>query len=372
MTFPFDQVVLRTVRLPLKEPFRSPLGTVAERESIIVELQGQGISGWGEAAPLPFPGYSHETPETVRFILGHFLLPQFFQEKPGDLNVFQKLLNQTVGNPFARASLEMAYWDWLAKSQDIPLYQLLSGTRTEIQVGVAVGLHSEVDQTLAEIEERLTKGYARIKIKIAPGNDVALVAAVFKRFPSISLMVDANSAYRLSDLEIFRALDEFPLLMIEQPLGRHDFVDHAALQQKIKHPICLDESIEHLDSARTAIALKSCRIINIKPGRVGGLAVAKAIHDICAQQNVGVWCGGMLETGIGRAHNMALATLPNFSYPGDISGSSRYFDQDIVEPEIQLSAQGSLKLSSSPGIGVEVSKAFLQRFTTQSSTYPTR
>lgn len=353
--------------MPLKSPFRSPLGTVLERESIIVELQGEGISGWAEAAPLPFPGYSHETPETVRHILNQFLLPQFFRERPGDLAALCKLLNRTVGNPFARASLEMAYWDWLAKSKNIPLYQLLGGQRTEIQVGAAVGLHAEAEQTLDEIEEQLDLGYARIKIKIAPGNDIEVVKSVFKQFPEISLMVDANSAYQPSDEHIFYQLDEFPLLMIEQPLGMHDLVEHAALQRKIKHSICLDESIEHLDGARTALALKSCRIINIKPGRVGGFSEAKAIRDLCAENNIGVWCGGMLETGIGRAHNMALATLPNFLYPGDISASSRYFQEDLVEPEIKLSPRGTLHVSSSPGIGVTVSKALLNRYTTQST-----
>ncbi len=366
--FPIDEIAIHVVRMPLIEPFTTSFGTVQDRDQILIEVRGGGISGWGEAAVLPFPFYNPETPQTALHILKDFAIPMFFKAQPVHPAEVNALFERIVGHRIARGGLEMAYWDWYAKSKGQPLFRMLGATRSAIPVGVSVPLFKDEAVLLERIEGFLGKGYQRIKIKIEPGRDLALVQQIVKRFGKIPLMVDANSAYSLSDLPLFRALDEFGLMMIEQPLREGDIYEHSLLQKQIHTPICLDESIEHLHHATAATALGSCKIINIKMGRVGGIAESQKIHDYCARNDIGVWCGGMLETGVGRAHNMTIASLPNFCFPGDISESKRYYHEDIVSPDITLSPQGTLSLQEAPGIGFEVDRARLTRYTRATET----
>ncbi|MBN8549111.1 MAG: o-succinylbenzoate synthase [Deltaproteobacteria bacterium] len=363
MSFQIEEVVVRIVRLPLIEPFRVSFGTVKDRDQIVVELRGGGISGWGESAVLPFPFYNHETPGTAQHILKDFAIPLFKKERPTSPQETNRVFEKIVGHRIARSGVEMAYWDWEAKAKGIPLYKHLGGTRSEVPVGISVPLFDDINVLLDRIAGFLEKGYHKIKIKIGPGEDLKLVEAIYTRFGEIPLMVDANSAYTLEHISLFKDLDRFKLMMIEQPLRHDDIFDHAKLQREIKNPICLDESIEHVHDAASAIELGSCKIINIKPGRVGGLTESKKIHDLAAQHGVGVWCGGMLETGIGRAANIAIATLPNYKYPGDIGESARYYHEDIVDPSIALSPRGTMVLPDKPGIGFDVNLERLKKYT---------
>lgn len=368
-SFPIEKVVVRVVSLPLKAPFTTSFGTIAKREQIIVEIVGGGFSGWGESAVLPFPFYNPETLTTARHILADFAIPIFFQDAAIEPEILSDALDRIVGNRIARSGLEMALWDWSAKSAGIPLYRKLGGVRNEIAVGVSIGIQSDIGALLDSIAKFQQEGYQRIKIKIAPGNDLQLLEAIFSKFPDVPLMVDANSAYSLDDLGTLKAIDAYKLLMIEQPLREDDIYQHSILQKQLRNAICLDESIEHEHDAQTAIELGSCRVINIKPGRVGGLTQSRRIHDRAQKAGLVVWCGGMIETGIGRAANMAIATLPQFTFPGDISESRRHFHDDFVEPEITLSAGGKLIIPEKPGIGFEVNREKLERYTLQSETF---
>ncbi|RMG43122.1 MAG: o-succinylbenzoate synthase, partial [Candidatus Dadabacteria bacterium] len=309
-------------------------------------------------------------PRTLLAVLEDFVIPLFFKEQPETPGDAFQVLSKIAGNCIARAGLEMAYWDWYAKSKEMPLYRILGGERDEVPVGISVPLKPNTQELLDTISAALDKGYRKIKVKIEPGRDIDIVEKIYAHFGAgIPLMVDANFAYTLDDIDIFRALDHYDLMMIEQPLLRTDLLMHARLQSRIKNSICLDESIEHLDDARVAAELGSCRVINIKPSRVGGITEAIAIHDYVAGHGIKVWCGGMLETGIGRAANMALATLPNFQFPGDISESARYYKKDIVEPEIRLTPEGTLKLSDKPGIGFDIDIDFLEKITLERKVY---
>lgn len=357
-----DAIKLHILKLPLIEPFVSSQGTVFDREQVIVEVIGEGISGWGEAAVLPVPFYMAETPKTAVHILKDFLIPITIKSQPQTPWELVNSFCHIVGNPAAKAGLELAFWDWYAKLLKQPLYRLLGGSTDRIQVGVSLPLYEDDAKLLERIDKFLNDGYPRIKIKISPGRDLNSVATIFSSFPKIRLMVDANASYTLKDLEILRGLDNFPLMMIEQPLRHGDLLQHAELQEQIKTPICLDESITNNFDARAAIRLGSCKVANIKPSRVGGLIESIAIHNTFKDAGLGVWCGGMLETGIGRAHNMALSTLPNFIFPGDISESSRYYHEDLLDPAITLEAGGTLKLRDAPGIGFSVSQKALAKF----------
>lgn len=367
--FGIEAVVVRVVRLPVVEPFPTVFGTIGERDQVIVEVKGRGISGWGEAAVLPFPFYNHETPATALHALRDFLVPLFFRARPTAPVDVAAAFDVVVGHRIARAGLEMAYWDWFARVRGEPLYRLLGGRRVEIPAGVAVPLAADEAVVLDRIARFLSEGYQRIKIKITPERDVALVAAIRRRFGSIPLMVDANSAYDTASAERLCQLDEFNLLMIEQPLRRDDLLEHAELQRRLKTPVCLDESIEHVHAARAAFDLGSCRIVNIKPGRVGGLTEATRIHDLAVERGYGVWCGGLLETGVGRAANLALASLPGFSYPGDISASARYFHDDIVTPAIVLTPRGTIAIPDAPGMGYTVDEARLKTYTRHTEVF---
>ena len=349
-----EQVEIRHVALPLIHPFETSFGREEVRETILVAVNGGGLTGWGEAATSAGPWYEYETVQTCWHILSEFLGPQVVGQQVTAAEDVVGLMAPVRGHNIAKMGLEAAVWDLVAKGQGRSVSELLGGVRYRIPVGVSIGVQASMAALLKRIGEFWEQGYGRIKIKIKPGWDVEVLRQVREHFPAVPLMVDANSAYSLADVDTLVALDEFDLMMIEQPLAYDDLVDHAELQQRLETPICLDESVPSLAAARAALALGSGRILNIKPARVGGLAVARAIHDLCYRHDVPVWCGGMLETGIGRAHNVALASLPGFVLPGDISASARYFHQDLVEPPFRIHADSTMAVPTGLGIGVEV------------------
>lgn len=349
-----DRVELYHVRLPLVQPFETSFGREDARDTVIVAVRGGGLMGWGEAATSVGPWYEYETVETCWHVLRDFLGPRVAGQEMSSPDDAARLMAPVRGHHLAKMGLEAAVWDLLGQAQGCSIAQLLGGTRERVAVGVSIGVQASVPALLDRIEEYQAQGYNRIKCKIKPGWDVDVVRQVRERFPDVPLMVDANSAYTLADADRLAALDEHDLLMIEQPLPYDDLVDHADLQRRLRTPICLDESVPSLAAARAAVALGSGRIVNIKPGRVGGLTVARAIHDLCRENGWPVWCGGMLETGIGRAHNVALASLPGFTLPGDISASARYFHRDIVEPEFVVNDDSTMTVPTGPGIGVAV------------------
>jgi len=356
MTVPvrIDRLRLRLVRLPLVAFFETSFGRVYERRFIIVQLGGDGVEGLGECVADVDPYYSPETNVTAWHVIKDFLAPLVLGRTfaaPAD--VFPALA-RVRGHNMAKAAIEMAAWDLAARAANEPLSRLLGGTRTEIASGVSIGIQDSLDQLAGKIETERAAGYQRIKIKVKPGWDVAAVEMVRARFGSIPLMVDANAAYTRADAAHLAGLDRFDLMMIEQPLEYDDIRDHAALQARLRTPICLDESIHSPRHAEEAIALAACRVINIKPGRLGGFAQSIRVHDLCATHGIPVWHGGMLESGIGRAHNIHLASLPNFSLPGDIAASKRYFQPDLIEPPVTVSARGTIAVPAGAGIGVGV------------------
>ena len=358
MTLRFDRIVLREIRLPLKQPFRISSGMVTERRIALVELQHpDGISGWGECVAGEQPNYSPETIDTAWWAIRTWVAPRVRGADLPSPNAVSEILDRDFrGHRMAKAAVEMASWELAARLEGVPLARMLGGTRDEIATGISLGIQSS-PEALVELALAARKnGYNKIKIKIAPGTDVEFVSAVREALgPTAHLAVDANSAYTLDDSAVLRRLDTFNLVMIEQPLGREDLVRHAALQQSLRTPLCLDESITDLERAQDMVTLGSGRIINIKPGRVGGFASSLAIHDYCWAQHVPVWCGGMLESGIGRAHNVALASLPNVTLPGDLSPSSRYWERDVVTPEWTMDERGMVRVPlDAPGMGVTV------------------
>lgn len=348
-----QKITLREIHLQLLSPFQTSFGTTQLRRIPLVEVQtGQGITGWGESTAGEDPYYSYETIETTWHILRDFLWPMIKGREIHAPEVFD-MFSLVRGHNMAKAGLEEAIWDAEAREKNVPLWKLLGGTRQEIPCGVSIGIQPSIAELLAKVESELAAGYQRIKIKIKPGTDIDLVRALRQRFPRIRLMVDANSAYTLADIPLLKQLDDFYLIMIEQPLGWDDIYSHAALQRELQTPICLDECIHDLEHARAAIELHACRIINIKIGRVGGHTSARRIHDLAQSKSIPVWCGGMLESGIGRAHNIAMSTLANFSLPGDVSASKRYWTEDVIEPEVQVTPRGTIVAPSGPGIGFE-------------------
>ena len=358
-----DRIELRHIKMHLVAPFETSFGVETDEEHIIVRVDGDGVTGWGECPAGAEPFYSYETTQTAWHILRDFLIPAVLHQHIASIDEAAALTARVRGHNMAKAGLEFALWDAFAKARGVSLAKALGGTRDRIAVGVSIGIQPSPDALVKRVERYLAEGYRRIKIKIAPGRDLAFIAAVRQVFPDILLQVDANSAYTLADVAALRAMDDYRLLLIEQPLGYDDIFDHAKLQRELKTPICLDESIHSLADAQAALELGSCRIINIKPARVGGFTESKRIHDLCAARGAPVWHGGMLESGIGRAGNVALASLPNFTLPGDISASKRYFAQDIVEPEFQVAADGTMAVPTQPGIGVQVMQDRLERVT---------
>jgi len=345
------KITLREIHIPLIAPFETSFGSTSLRRILLVEADVDGISGWGECTAGENPYYSYETVETARHIIRDFLWPML---KGRELNAAAEvfdLLAQVRGHNMAKAAVEIAIWDAEAKQKNLPLAKLLGGAREEISSGVSIGIQPSIEVLIAKVEKELAAGYQRVKIKIKPGNDVEPARALRQRFPRLRLMVDANSAYSLEDALLLQQLDQFFLIMIEQPLGYDDLYSHAALQRQLETPICLDECIHDIEHARAAIEIAACKIINMKLGRVGGHTAARRIHDLCQSKSIPVWCGGMLESGIGRAHNIAMSTLPNFTLPGDVSASRRYWSEDIIEPEVEVTPKGTIRVPTAPGIG---------------------
>lgn len=358
-----EQIELREIRLPLVAPFETSFGVTTERRIILVRVWSEGLSGWGECTCNEGPFYNHEGTDMAWIVLRDFAAPFTIGHEISGPDEAAALTARIRGNRMARAAIETAIWDLEAKREGVPLWQLLGGTLTEIPCGVSIGLQESDAALLRKIETELTAGYQRIKLKIKPGRDYEMVRAVRREFPEINLTVDANSAYTLNDIELLRRLDEFDLMLIEQPLAYDDIIDHATLQRQIASPICLDESILSRDDARKALDLEACRIINIKLGRVAGHLEAKKIETFCRNRNIPVWSGGMLEAGIGRAHNIAMATQAGFTLPGDISASKRYWTQDIITPEVEVTSRGTIIRRHEPGIGYEVNESRLAQLT---------
>jgi O-succinylbenzoate synthase len=352
--FRIERLRLRLIRLPLVAFFETSFSRVYDKTFILVSLDGGGVEGLGECVADADPYYSAETNVTAWHLIKDFIAPLVLGRTFADPREVFPSLARVRGHHMAKAAVEMAAWDLAARSRQAPLSRLLGGTRAEIASGVSIGIQDSLDDLAAKVGKELDAGYRRIKIKIKPGWDVAAVEAIRARFGGVPLMVDANAAYTLADADRLAALDRFDLMMIEQPLEYDDVRDHAALQRRIATPVCLDESIHSVRAAEEAIALGACRIINIKPGRVGGHAESIRLHDLCASHGIPVWHGGMLESGIGRAHNIHLASLPNFSLPGDIAASRRYFVPDLIEPGIEVSRNGTVPVPTGPGIGVTV------------------
>jgi o-succinylbenzoate synthase len=358
-----DRLELRLCRLPLVSFFETSFGRSYDRTFLLVRIEGDGHEGWGEAVAEANPYYSSETTETAWHIITEFLAPRVLGRVFEHPREIYAALGGVRGHHMAKAAVEMAGWDLHARIDGVPLSQALGGTRARIASGVSIGIQDSLPQLQETVARELAAGYQRIKIKIKPGWDLAAVETVRAAFGAVPLMVDANAAYTLEDGEHLARLDRFDLMMIEQPLEYDDVMDHVALQRRLTTPICLDESIHTVRIARDALAAGACRIINIKPGRVGGHHESIRLHDLCAEQGVPVWHGGMLETGIGRTHNIHLASLPNFSLPGDIAASKRYYAADLIDPPVEVAADGTIAVPDGPGLGVRVLNDRVERAT---------
>jgi O-succinylbenzoate synthase len=362
------EVKLHHLEMKLVSPFQSSIETVYKRESMLIEvLDRTGQIGWGEVVAFSSPWYTEETIGTCHHMLKSFLIPELLKKPYQNPEAFIDSFSYIRRNQMAKAAIEGAVWDLYAKGQAKPLAAILGGTNNQIDSGVVVGMAS-IDHMLEKIGEHVSDGYKRIKVKIKPGLDAVLLQEIRNRFPDVPLMADANSAYTLDDISLLKQLDEYNLLMIEQPLAHDDIIDHAVLQSQLETPVCLDESIITLNDAKKAIQLGSCRVINIKPGRVGGLFESKKIHDYCLQHSIPVWVGGMLETGVSRAHNIALASLPNFTIPGDISASARYWEEDIISPPVTVH-NGKIDVPREPGLGFEVNRSKLAKYCTHTERF---
>ncbi len=363
-----DAIVLREIQMPLVRPFETSFGVTRNRRIVLAEVQSEGLSGWGECTAGEHPFFSGESTDSAWQVLVNELGPMLAAESPEHGGECPRILGAVRGNPMAKAALENAIWDLEAQRDGISLSQLIGGVRESIACGVSLGIQSSIPELLAIVERELDAGYRRIKLKCKPGWDVEVFERVRSRWPGILLSCDANSAYRLHDQELLESFDAFDLLMIEQPLWHDDFYFHSMLQKRINTPICLDESIRNRRDALAAIEMESCRIINLKLGRVGGFSEAIAVHNAAMERGIPVWCGGMLESGIGRAHNIALSTLEGFTLPGDVSASARYWAQDIVEPEITVSREGEIAVPDTPGRGYEVRTDLIEKLTVRKET----
>lgn len=352
-------IEMRLLRLDLVEPFETSFGAVSSRLIVLVKLEAEGLEGWGEIVAGERPLYSYETVGTVAHVLREFLAPAVLRAPLTGLAELAGRLDVYRGHPMARAGLELAFVDLVARAKRESIASVLGGAQARIPAGVSLGIQGRIPDLLERIERYVGLGYRRIKLKIKPGWDVDVLREVRRLHPGIPLSVDANAAYTLADREHLRQLDRFGLLMIEQPLEHDDLIDHAELQRALTTPICLDESIGGVRAARQALDLGSCRVINLKVGRVGGYSQALAIHDLCLPRGIPLWCGGMLESGVGRAHNIALASLPGFTMPGDISASRRYFARDIIVPEVEVDADGTVAVPRSAGLGFEIDRDFV-------------
>jgi O-succinylbenzoate synthase len=380
-----ERAVLREVRLRLREPFETSHGRVHDRPVLLLTLHSEGLEAWGECVALAEPSYTAETTDTAWDVLNHHVLPHVvgrevrpLSSTPGPTgegdrgaSPIERLVEPARwirGHPMALATVEMAAWDLAARADGVSLSDALGGTRERVPAGISLGLAPSVEALIESVDRALADGYARVKLKIAPGRDTEVVGEVRARFPEAALSVDANCAYALADAPRLTELDALHLEMLEQPLAHDDLVDHARLQELMRTPICLDESIDSEGAAAAAIELGSCRVLNLKPGRVGGYAASVSIHDLMVAEGIPVWCGGMLETGVGRAHNLALASLPGFTLPGDLSASRRYWERDIVSPEHEV-AEGHMRVPTGPGIGVEVDVERIEDLTVRKASF---
>ena len=365
-----ERITLRQIRMPLVHFFETSFGRTTERHIILVEVHGEGVSGWGEVTAGENPFYNEEWTAAAWMILRDYVAPRVLGRSLAGAEEVGPLSAHIRGHRMARGGLEAAVWDLEARRQGIPLWQKIGApgacpARRQIPCGVSIGIQNTLPQLLETIERELAAGYQRIKIKIKPGWDVDVVRQVRERFPAIKLMADANSAYTLADADHLRRLDDFYLMMIEQPLSHDDIIDHAELQSKLATPLCLDESIRTAHHVEQAVRLRACGIINIKLGRVGGFAEARRVHDAAQAAGIPVWCGGMLESGLGRAHNIALSTLPNFVLPGDVSASRRYWQRDIVHPPVETTPQGTIVVRDHPGFGYDLDTDYIRHLTVQ-------
>ena len=364
-----EVITLREIQMPLVHFFETSFGRVYNRRILLLTAHCEGIDGWSECVAGEDPYYSSEWTETAWPVIQHYLAPAVLGRSLTSARERVAWMTKVRGHQMAKAAVENALWDAEAHQKQQPLWKLLGGSRREIQCGVSIGIQDSVEQLLQKIETELASGYRRIKVKVKPGWDVNVLERIRSRWSEILLSCDANSAYTLDEVEHLRKFDQFNLLMIEQPLWNDDVYYHARLQRELRTAICLDESIRHVRDAAAAIETVACRIINIKVGRVGGFSEAKKIHDLCLANNIPVWCGGMLESGIGRAHNVALSTLQNFRLPGDVSASKRYWKEDIVEPEVEVSTQGTITIADTPGTGYRVREDLIEKLTVRKETF---
>ncbi len=367
-----DAIHMREINMPLAYPFETSFGLTTSRRILLIELESEGLTAWGECVAGEHPYFSDETIDTAWMITESELAPRLLEANVERGGSCPNIFRQVRGHRMAKGALENAVWDLEAQVERIPLAELLGGKRNIIPCGVSIGIQPSVAQLMNKISTELAAGYQRIKLKCKPGWDTNIFEVVRKRWPDITLSCDANSAYRMKDLDHIASWDQFNLLMIEQPLWHDDFYFHSMLQKRLDTAICLDESIRNRRDALAAIDMESCRIINIKVGRVGGFSEAIAVHNAAEERGIPVWCGGMLETGIGRSHNIALSSLPNFSLPGDVSASSRYWTQDIIEPAVTVSPKGEIVVPTAIGRGFEVQRDRIEALTVRRQTLTAR
>ena len=356
-----DQVEFRVVHLPYKSVFKTSFAAEADKTAVIVTVRSDGVEGYGEGVMDMLPAYREESIPGALHLLREALIPELLNNDCDDPMMLVDSWKRWRGNPMAKSALELAVWDCHARQLGVPMQALLGGTRTEIPVGASLGMNP-VPETVASVARHVEQGYKRIKLKIEPGWDIDLLSAVRADFPHIELTVDANSAYTLDDIDILKKIDQFGLHYIEQPLHWDDLVDHATLAPQMETPLCLDETLTSLARVRAALDLAACKVVNVKVGRVGGLAATKRIHDVCVDRGVPMWCGGMLETGIGRAHNIHVATMPGFVYPGDTASASRTYARDITEQALEAT-DGIMPVPQGPGIGVTLDRPFIETVT---------
>ncbi|HWK22522.1 MAG TPA: o-succinylbenzoate synthase [Ureibacillus sp.] len=363
------EVTIHHLKMKLKNPFSTSFGTIVDKELLLLEVTDEkGTVGFGESVAFSAPWYTEETLKTNRHMLEDFLIPLVLNKEISHPDELLELFKGIRKNNMAKSAIEGAIWDIYVQQTHQSLAQAIGGNKKKIEVGISLGIQETIEKQIEVVDKAIKDGYKRIKLKIKPGWDVDVLRILREKFPDVPMMADANSAYTLKDINVFKELDKFNLMMIEQPLASDDIIDHAILQKQIKTPICLDESIHSLEDARKAIELGSCGVINIKIGRVGGITEAKRIHDYCEEKGIPVWCGGMLEAGIGRAHNIALTSLSNFVLPGDTAGSNHYFDQDIIEPEV-IVEDGYINVPQVTGIGYKPNEEAIKKYTVSSKTY---
>ena len=358
-----ESITLHHISMPLVAPFETSFGRETDRQCVLIKLHADGLTGYGECVASHDPGYSYETTGTAWHILKDFIAPLILGKDIVDAQDFQKRVERIRGHHLAKAGLEMALWDLLGKRDGKSLREMFGGTRDQVEVGVSIGIQESASTLVRTVESYLEKSYRRVKIKIKPGREIEETSAVRHAYPDLRLQVDANSAYTLETADALKPLDDLNLLLIEQPLYEDDIWDHRKLQTEFKTPICLDESVVSPRHARYALEMEACKIINIKPARVGGLSQGLMIHEYCRVRNVPVWCGGMLETGVGRASNLAIASLPGFVLPGDISASDRYYQRDITHERFVLNEDSTIDVPSKPGLGITIDNDALKQFT---------